>query len=51
MVIWSTVVAGLVYGYIPFFILPLYAVLERLDKRLIEAGRDLAHLRRECSGG
>jgi ABC-type spermidine/putrescine transport system permease subunit I len=38
---WSTVVIGLVYGYIPFFILPLYASLERLDKRLIEAGRDL----------
>lgn len=38
---WSTVVIGLVYGYIPFFILPLYAALERLDKRLIEAGRDL----------
>jgi spermidine/putrescine transport system permease protein len=38
---WSTVVIGLVYGYIPFFILPLYASLERLDKRLLEAGRDL----------
>jgi spermidine/putrescine transport system permease protein len=36
-----TVIIGLVYGYIPFFILPLYAALERLDKRLIEAGRDL----------
>ena len=36
-----TVVIGLVYGYIPFFILPLYVALERLDKRLIEAGRDL----------
>jgi ABC-type spermidine/putrescine transport system permease subunit I len=38
---WSTVVIGLVYGYVPFFILPLDAALERLDKRLIEAGRDL----------
>ena len=37
----TTVVIGLTYGYIPFFILPLYAALERLDKRLIEAGRDL----------
>ena len=36
-----TVVIGLAYGYVPFFILPLYAALERLDKRLIEAGRDL----------
>ncbi len=38
---WPTVVFGLVYGYIPFFILPLYAALERLDGRLIEAARDL----------
>jgi len=38
---WPAVVIGLTYGYIPFFILPLYAALERLDKRLIEAGRDL----------
>lgn len=36
-----TVVFGLVYGYIPFFILPLYAGLDRLDVRLIEAARDL----------
>ena len=36
-----TVIIGLVYGYIPFFILPLFAALERLDKRLLEAGRDL----------
>lgn len=38
---WPTVVMGLTYGYIPFFILPLYAALERLDGRLIEASRDL----------
>jgi ABC-type spermidine/putrescine transport system permease subunit I len=38
---WPTVVIGLIYGYIPFFILPLYAALERLDGRLIEAARDL----------
>lgn len=38
---WPTVVMGLVYGYVPFFILPLYAALERLDERLIEASRDL----------
>jgi ABC-type spermidine/putrescine transport system permease subunit I len=37
----STVVWGLVYGYVPFFILPLYSTLERIDGRLIEAGRDL----------
>lgn len=38
---WPTVVFGLIYGYIPFFILPLYAALERLDGKLIEASRDL----------
>lgn len=38
---WYTVVIGLVYGYVPFFILPLYSTLERIDGRLIEAGRDL----------
>ena len=32
---------GLVYGYIPFFILPLYASLDRIDGRLLEASRDL----------
>ena len=37
----STVIWGLVYGYVPFFILPLYSTLERIDGRLIEAGRDL----------
>lgn len=38
---WHTVVLGLIYGYVPFFILPLYSTLERIDGRLIEAGRDL----------
>jgi ABC-type spermidine/putrescine transport system permease subunit I len=37
----QTVIFGLVYGYVPFFILPLYSTLERIDGRLIEAGRDL----------
>lgn len=32
---------GLVYGYLPFFILPLYATLLRLDNRLLEAAYDL----------
>ncbi|MFI5669873.1 ABC transporter permease [Streptomyces sp. NPDC051704] len=35
------VVAGLVYGFIVFMIIPLYAALERMDTSLIEAGRDL----------
>jgi putrescine transport system permease protein len=37
----STVILGLVYGYIPFFILPLYAALDRIDASVIEAARDL----------
>ena len=35
------VVIGLVYAYLPFMILPLYASIDRLDRRLVEAGRDL----------
>ena len=37
----TAVVIGLVYGYLPFMILPLYASIDRLDQRLVEAGRDL----------
>jgi ABC-type spermidine/putrescine transport system permease subunit I len=36
-----TVIFGLVYGYIPYLILVLYAGLDRIDPSLIEAGRDL----------
>ncbi len=36
-----TVILGLVYGYVPFFILPLYAALDRIDKSQLEAARDL----------
>ena len=32
---------GLVYGYLPFMILPLYAALEQLDLSLIDAAKDL----------
>lgn len=32
---------GLVYNLLPFMIFPLYANLERLDRRLVEAARDL----------
>lgn len=37
------VVGGLVYGFVVFMILPVYASLERLDTSLIEAGKDLYH--------
>ncbi len=36
-----TVILGLVYGYIPYLILVLYAGLDRIDPALIKAGRDL----------
>ena len=32
---------GLVYNYLPLFVLPLYATLERMDWRLIDAAKDL----------
>jgi spermidine/putrescine transport system permease protein len=35
------VILGLVYGYIPFFILPLFAALDRIDHQVLEAARDL----------
>jgi spermidine/putrescine transport system permease protein len=37
----STVVFGLIYGYIPFMILPLFGTLDRMDRSMIEAARDL----------
>jgi spermidine/putrescine transport system permease protein len=35
------VIAGLSYNFLPFMVLPLYASLEKLDPRLLEASRDL----------
>ena len=37
----STVIWALIYGYIPYFILPLYAALDRIDRHYLEAARDL----------
>jgi spermidine/putrescine transport system permease protein len=37
----GTVLLGLVYGYLPFMVLPIYATLERLDPALVEAAADL----------
>jgi spermidine/putrescine transport system permease protein len=37
----GAVVLGLVYGFLPFAVLPLYATLERLDQNLLEAAADL----------
>ncbi len=37
----GAVLLGLVYGYVPFMVLPIYATLERLDPSLAEAAADL----------
>jgi len=37
----TAVIAGIVYNFLPFMILPLYASLERVDIRLLEAADDL----------
>ncbi len=38
---WVAVVTGLTYNFLPFMVLPLYASLEKIDPRLVEAGSDL----------
>ncbi len=37
----GAVLLGLVYGYLPFMVLPIYATLDRLDPALVEAAADL----------
>ena len=37
----GAVLIGLVYTYLPFVVLPLFATLERMDKSLLEAAADL----------
>ena len=37
----STVIMGLVYGYVPFMILPLFGTLDRIPTSILEAARDL----------
>jgi len=36
-----TVVMGLIYGYVPYMLLPLFAALDRISPSLLEAARDL----------
>jgi spermidine/putrescine transport system permease protein len=43
-----SVMVGLVYGELPFMILPLYASLEKLDRSLLEAATDLGAGRRSA---
>jgi spermidine/putrescine transport system permease protein len=44
----GSVIAGLTYNFLPFMILPIYASLERIDVRLIEAAKDLYASAREA---
>lgn len=37
----GAVILGLVYGYLPFMVLPLYATIEKLDPSLLDAAQDL----------
>lgn len=37
----GAILLGMVYNYLPYMILPLYSTLEKLDRRLLEASRDL----------
>lgn len=37
----KAVIIGLVYGYLPFMVLPLYASIEKLDRTLVDASKDL----------
>lgn len=41
----GAVVLGMVYNYLPYMIMPLYTVIMKIDKRLIEAAQDLG-----CNG-
>ena len=37
----GAVVLGMVYNYLPYMIMPLYTVIMKIDRRLIEAAQDL----------
>jgi spermidine/putrescine transport system permease protein len=47
----TAVVVGIVYVYLPFMVLPLYATLERLDRTFLEASLDLGAPPRADRGG
>jgi spermidine/putrescine transport system permease protein len=38
---YGAILLGLVYTYVPFMVLPIYAAIEKLDRRLLEAAHDL----------
>lgn len=44
----NAVVIGMVYNFLPFMILPIYTVLEKMDKRVVEAAYDLGANKRQA---
>jgi ABC-type spermidine/putrescine transport system permease subunit I len=46
----TAILFGMVYVYLPLMVLPLYASMEKLDFRLVEAGYDLYATRLRCCG-
>ena len=43
--LYFAIVLGMVYNYLPYMVLPIYSVLVKIDRRLIEAAQDLG-----CNG-
>jgi len=41
----GAVLVGLVYGYLPLMVFPIYVTLERMDRTLVEASKDLGAAR------
>ena len=37
----AAVLLGMVYNFLPFMILPIYTVMKKMDRRVIEAAEDL----------
>ena len=46
----GAVILGMVYNYLPYMILPLYSVMVKIDRRLIEAAQDLGCNSRQVFG-
>lgn len=43
----GAVVLGMVYNFLPYMILPIYTIISKIDKRIIEAAQDLGASRRK----
>ena len=45
----GAVVLGMVYNFLPFMVLPIFSVIEKMDHRVIEAAQDLGANLPRCS--